>query len=66
MALPIASMPVLTGEVAQRFETEAQANYQRSLNRTEQEKKAEAEILERGCAKLRRMLNKAHLDDKSF
>ena len=43
MALPIASMPVLTGEVDQRFETEAQANYQRSLNRTEQEKKAEAE-----------------------
>ncbi len=27
-------MPVLTGEVAQRFEREAQANYQRSLNRT--------------------------------
>ncbi len=43
MALPIASIPVLTGEAAQRFEAEAQANYQRSLNRTEQEKKAEAE-----------------------
>lgn len=64
MALPIAFMPVLTGEVAQRFESEAQANYQRSLNRTEQEKKAEAEALERGFAKLRRMLNKAHLGDK--
>ncbi len=61
MALPIAYSPVLTGEVAQRFESEAQANYQRSLNRTEQEKKAEAEALERGFAKLRRMLNKAHL-----
>ncbi len=57
-------MPVLTGEVALQFEIEAQANYRRSLNRTEQEKKAEAEALERGFAKLRRMLNKAHLGDK--
>ncbi len=64
MALPIASIPVLTGEVAQRFEAEAEANYQRSLNRTEQEKKADSEALERGFAKLRRMLNKAHLGDK--
>lgn len=64
MVLPIASMPVLTGEVAHRFEAEAQANYKRSLNRTEQEKIAEAEALERGFAKLRRMLNKAHLGDK--
>ncbi|MBD5283132.1 MAG: hypothetical protein HDR95_02185 [Bacteroides sp.] len=50
--------------MAHKFEAEAQANYQRSLNRTEQEKKAEAEALERGFAKLRRMLNKAHLGDK--
>ena len=64
MALPIASIPVLTGEVAHRFETEAQANYLRNLNRTEQEKKAQAEALEKGFAKLRRMLNKAHLGDK--
>ena len=64
MALPIASVPVLTGEVAQRFETEAEANYQRHLNRTEKEKKAETEALEIGFAKLRRMLNKAHLGDK--
>ena len=64
MALPIASIPELTGEVAQRFEAEAQANYQRYFNRTEEEKKAEAEALERGFAKLRRMLAKAHLGDK--
>ena len=64
MALPIASIPVLTGEVAQRFEAQAHANYQRRLNRTEQEKKAEAEALERGFAKLHRMLNKAHLGYK--
>lgn len=64
MALPIASIPVLTGEAARRFEAEAQANYQRYLNRSEEEKKADAEALERGFAKLRRMLAKAHLGDK--
>ena len=46
MALPIASIPVLTGEVAQRFEERAQANYQRYLNSTEEQKKAEEAILE--------------------
>ena len=61
MALPIASVPELTGEVAQRFEAAAQANYQRYRNLTEEEKAAEAEALERGFAKLRRMLAKAHL-----
>lgn len=64
MALPIASIPVLTGEVAERFEAEAQATYQRYLNRSEEEKKVEDEALERGFAKLRRMLAKAHLGDK--
>ncbi len=63
MALPIVSMLVLTGEVAQRFESEAQATYQKHLNRTERDKKAEAEALERGFSKLRRMLNKAHLGE---
>ena len=57
-------MPVLTGEVAQRFEAEAQANYQRYLNRSEEEKKADEKALERGFVKLRRMLAKAHLGDK--
>lgn len=64
MALPIASIPVLTGEVAIRFETEAQTNYQHYLNRTEDEKRADAEAMERGFAKLRRMLAKAHLGDQ--
>ena len=36
MALPIASIPVLTGEEAQRFEERAQSNYHRYLNRTEE------------------------------
>lgn len=64
MARPIASIPVLTGEVARKFELEAQANYQRYLNRSEEEKKADAEALERGFARLRRILVKAHLGDK--
>lgn len=63
MALPIASIPVLTGDVAERFEAEAHANYMRLLNRSDEEKKEEKEALERGFAKLRRMLDKAHLGD---
>lgn len=47
MALPIASIPVLTGEAAQHFEERAQANYQRYLNRTEEQKKADEAILEK-------------------
>ena len=61
MALPIASIPVLTGEVARRFEERAQANYQRYLNRTEEQKKADEAILEKKCAELYSMLSKAHL-----
>ena len=61
MALPIASIPVLTGEVAQRFEERAQANYQRYLNRTEEQKKADEAILEKKFAELYSMLSKAHL-----
>ena len=61
MALPIASIPVLTGEVAQRFEERAQANYQRYLNRTEEQKKADEAILEKKFAELHSMLSKAHL-----
>lgn len=64
MALQIASIFLLTGEVAQRFEAEAQANYQRYLTRSEEDKKADEVALERGFVKLRRMLAKAHLGDK--
>lgn len=63
MALPIASIPVLTNDVARKFEAEAQANYYRYLNRSEEEKKADSEALERGFAKLRRMLSKSNLGD---
>lgn len=61
MALPIASIPELTGDAAQRFEDEAQKNYQRQLNLTDEERQAEARALEIGFSKLRRMLAKAHL-----
>ena len=61
MALPIASIPVLTGEVAQRFEAEAQANYQRMLHRTPEEEKAVKERYNRGIEEVRKMLAKSHL-----
>ncbi len=64
MALPIASIPVLTGEVARRFEAEAQRNYELVLNRTPEERKAAREEYEKGIARLRRMLAKAHLGDR--
>ena len=61
MALPIASIPVLTGEVAQRFEAEAQANYQKMLHRTPEEEKAVKERYNRGIEEVRKMLAKSHL-----
>ena len=61
MALPIASIPVLTGEVARQFEAEAQANYELYINRSEEEKKADEAILEKKFAELYDMLSKAHL-----
>ena len=45
MALPIASIPVLTGKVDRRFESDVQTNYQRYINCTEEEKKADETIL---------------------
>lgn len=60
MALPIASIPVLTGKVARRFESEAKMNYERYLKRTDEEKMADNEALKKGFAKLSRMLSKAH------
>lgn len=64
MALPIASIPVLTGEVARKFEAEAQKNYERVLNRTPEERKAARAEYEKGMERLHRMLAKSHLGDK--
>ena len=62
MALPIASIPVLTGEVVQRFETEAQANYEKFLNRTpEEEEKAVRERYDRGMAIIKKVLENSSL-----
>lgn len=61
MALPIATIPVLTGEVARRFEAEAQANYEKALNRTPEERKAVREKYEQGIEEVRRMLAKSNL-----
>ena len=61
MATAIATIPVLTGDVAGRFEKEAQAIYERSLNRTETEKKELAERNRRGMEMVRKMLAKSNL-----
>ena len=61
MALPIASIPVLTGEVAQRFETEAQANYEKFLNRTPEEEMAVRERYDRGMAIVKKVLENSRL-----
>lgn len=61
MATAIATIPVLTGEVAERFEREAQTTYERSLNRTEAEKKELSERNRRGMEMVRKMLAKSKL-----
>ncbi len=61
MALPIASIPVLTGDVAQRFETEAQRNYDNYLNRTPEEENAVREKYDRGMAIVRKVLANSQL-----
>lgn len=64
MALTIASVPVLTGEVAKKFETEAQNNYKKYINRSEKEKKRVAERYERGMEMVRQVLAKSHIGSK--
>jgi hypothetical protein len=61
MATAIANIPVLTGEVAERFEIEAQATYEKSQNRTEDEKKDLSERNKRGMEMVRKMLAKSKL-----
>lgn len=64
MALPIATIPVLTGEVAQRFEAEAQANYEKALNRTPEERKAVRERYEQGMEILKQVLRNSNIGIK--
>lgn len=66
MATEVASIPVLTGEVAERFEKEAQATYEKSLHRTEAEKKELAERNKRGIELVRKMLKKSNLANQDL
>ena len=61
MALPITAIPVLTGEVAERFEAEAEKKYQKCLNRTEEEQQDVAEAYRTGMERLHKMLAKSKL-----
>jgi vacuolar-type H+-ATPase subunit H len=61
MATRIASIPVLTGEVAERFEQEAQRTYQQYLNRSEEERKEIRTRYEEGIRKVRAMLAKSKM-----
>jgi hypothetical protein len=63
MALPIATVPVLTGEAAERFEAEAQKNYEKFLNRTDSERKAIHEQYERGMAIVKKVLANSSLKE---
>ena len=64
MAMAIASVPVLTGEVAKKFEAEAQSNYEKYINRSEEEKRNVAERYERGMEMVRKVLAKSHIGSK--
>jgi hypothetical protein len=61
MATKIASIPVLTGEVAEQFEREAQQTYEQYLNRSEEERMAIRSRYEEGVRKVRAMLAKSKL-----
>lgn len=61
MALPIASIPVLTGEVARRFEAQAQANYEKMLHRTPEEEQAVKERYDRGMEIVRKVLENSQI-----
>ncbi len=61
MALPIASIPILEGEVARRFEAEAQRNYEKFLHRTPDEKKAVEEKYNKGMAIVQKVLMNSQL-----
>lgn len=61
MALSIASIPVLTGEVAQQFEAEAQKTFEKFLHRTLEEEKSVRERYDRGMAIVKKVLENSKL-----
>lgn len=64
MALPIASIPVLTGEAARRFEADAQASYEQLLHRSDEEKATLRKKYHEGMDFVRRVLEKSQLTSR--
>jgi len=64
MATAIATIPVLTGEVAERFEAEAQATFEKYINRTPEEEASVRKQYEEGIAFVRQILKKSKLREE--
>lgn len=61
MALPVASIPVLTGEVGRQFEAMAEENMKRYLNRTPSEVEEANAVFAERLAQMKRILAKSKL-----
>lgn len=61
MALAIASIPVLTGDVAEKFERQAQETYEAYTHRNEEEKRAAKAQYEQGMRMVQKILAKSKL-----
>lgn len=64
MALAISSIPVLTGEVAEKFERQAQQTYETYLHRTEAQKRKAKAQYEHGMKMVQKILAKSKLKAK--
>lgn len=64
MALTIASIPVLTGEVAENFERQAQQTYERCRHLTADEKNKAKSQYEQGMSMVKKILAKSRLRAK--
>lgn len=64
MALAISSIPVLTGDVADKFEHQAQKSYEAYSNRTEEEKKRIKAQYDKGMKMVQTILKKSKLKAK--
>lgn len=61
MATAIASIPVLTGDVAAQFEKAAESSYESFLNRTPEEEAKVSENYDKGIALVHKILAKSKL-----
>lgn len=64
MALAITSIPVLTGDAAEKFERHAQQNYQSYLHRTKEQKEQSNARYEQGMKMVQEILAKSKLRTK--